>query len=194
MKGEKISMKNSESKEPKPKVNLKNIIDGKEMREQATFIVGETRYLADRITKDQIATHADCEECNIEFEKDYTHQRHCFNCSQKKKAEKFAKLPLVDWDGKTPLCIWGDDQYFFSEDDIEQYCEDHEIEKDQLHLELCKETSFGEINIGELFMDDLHDDWEADSQLAELEDKMNAYLKTASTNTWVGSGKRVQLS
>ncbi len=186
-------MKNSEEKEPKPKVNLKDITDGKEMREHATFTANGVRYWADRISKDQIATHADCIDCGVEFEKDYTYQKRCFNCDAKKDAENFAKMPLVEWDGKTPLCIWGDDTYFFGEDDIEQYCEDNEIEKDQLRLELCKPTSFGEINIGEIFQDDLHEDWEADGVLAELEDKLNAYLKTASTNTWTGSGKRVSL-
>lgn len=186
-------MKNSQLKEPKPKVNLKDITEGKEMREHDTLTANGVRYWADRISKDQLATHADCIDCGSEFEKDYTYQKRCFNCDAKKDSENYAKLPLVEWDGKTPLCIWGDDQYFFSEDDIEQYCEDHEVDKSQLRLELCKETAFGQINIGEIFMDDLHEDWEADAELSELEDKLNAYLKTASTRTWVPGNKRVQL-
>lgn len=186
-------MKNSQEKDPKPKVNLKDITDGKEMREQAIFTANGVRYWADRITKDQIATHADCGDCGIEFEKDYTYQKLCFSCRGKKEGERFQKLPLVEWDGTTPLMIWNDDRYFFDEDDIEQYCEDNETTKDQLRLELCQQTSFGEINIGEQFQDDLHEDWEPDGELAELEGKLNDYLKKASTNTWVGSGKRVQL-
>jgi hypothetical protein len=187
-------MKNSEQKEPKAKVNLKDIQKIKQMREHDAFLLPDgSKYWADRISIDQLATHADCCDCGVEFEKSYTHQRRCEDCDFKKDAENFSKLPLVEWDGETPLVIWGDDRYFFSEDDIDEYCEENEISKDQLKLEICKETSFGEVNVSELFMDELHEDWDYPKELAELEDQLNKWLKNNSTNTWVGAGKRVQL-
>lgn len=111
-------MKNSQKTDPKPKVNLKDISDGKEMREQATFTANGVRYWADRITKDQLATHADCEMCGNEFEKLYTYSRYCFICEGKKNNEKYKSLELVEWNGKDGLSIWGDDTYFFNMSDI----------------------------------------------------------------------------
>jgi hypothetical protein len=186
-------MKNSLQKEPKPKVNLKDIIDGKEMREQNIFIANNVKYWADRITKDQIATHVDCIDCGVEFEKDYTYQKRCFSCDSKKDNENYHKLELVEWDEKTPLVIYGDEQYFYDLDSIEEYCEDNEIDKSQLMLVLCKETHFGEINIAEQFQDELHEDWEPDGELLKIEKELNNYLRKASTNTWAVSNKRVLL-
>ncbi|QTE37502.1 hypothetical protein J3L18_00090 [Mucilaginibacter gossypii] len=111
-------MKNSQLKNPNPKINLKDIVEGKAMREHNTFEVNGTIYWADRISKDQLATHADCLICGKEFEKDYTYQRHCTSCELKIDSENFNKLELIEWDGKTPLCIWDSDTFFFSEDDI----------------------------------------------------------------------------
>ncbi len=98
---------------PKPKINLKDIVEGKEMREHDTFTANGVRYWADRISKDQLATHVDCVDCGVEFEKDYTYQKRCSVCKYKHDQEKYLKLELVEWDGKTPLCIWGGEEYFF---------------------------------------------------------------------------------
>lgn len=186
-------MKNSLQAEPKPKVNLKDIIEGKEMREQATFEVGGVRYWADRISKNQIATHVDCEDCGIEFEKDYTIQRFCFVCNSKRNSEKYSQLELVEWDGKSMLCVWDDDTFFSDPDEALEYCEENEINPAELRLVICKETSFGNINIAECLQDDLHEDWEPDAELTRIQKELDTYLKTASTNTWTASNKRISL-
>jgi hypothetical protein len=196
-------MKNSQLKEPNPKVNLKDIIEGKEKREQNTFTANGITYWADRISKDQLATHADCIDCGIEFEKDYTYQKYCFDCQNKKDAENFEKLKLVEWDGKACLHLYdSDDKYFFSQDEIEDYLEDlnSDIENsnnwitiDQLRLVLCEETSFGEINISELFQDKLSENWDYDKELQAKENEFNKFLKNHSTRTWMPTNKRVKL-
>ena len=184
---------NKPEKEQKPKVNLKDIIEGKAMREVNTFEVNGVRYWADRITKDQIATHADCQRCNNEFEKPYTYSRYCFNCEGIINNEKFKQLELVEWNGKDGLCLWGDDTYFFSLDDIEIYCEENGVDIHSLQLVLCRETSFGSINIYECLADDLHEDWEPDAKLEGIQKDLDEYLSKASTNTWTATNKRVQL-
>lgn len=194
-------MKNSELKEPKPKVNLKDIVDGKEMRETPTFTANGIRYWADRITKDNLATHADCQDCGIEFEKDYTYQRLCFNCEQKKDADNYQKLEVVEWDGKTCVHLYdSDDKYFFDMGDIDDYLDginsdiensNNHITASQLRLVLCEETSFGEINISELFQDELSESWDYDKELQDKENEFNKFLKKYSTRTWMPTNKRI---
>lgn len=187
-------MKNSLHTNPKPKANLKDIVEGKEMREQNTFEVGRIRYWADRITKDQIATHSDCQMCGNEFEKDYTYQRFCTECGSKKDAEKYYELGLVEWDGKSMLCVWGDDTFFSDLDDALIYCEDNEIDPANLKLVICEETSFGNINIAECLQDYLHENWEPDSELTRIQNELDLYLRKASTNTWTAGNKRIDLT
>lgn len=176
------------------KINLKDIIEGTAPRETAVFIVGDKKYWADRISKDSLATHSDCESCGIEFKKNYTYQRLCGSCKTKAEWEKYKKLELVEWNGSDAVCLYGDDKYFFDKDDILEYCEENEIESSQLQLVLCYRTSFDEINVCELQQDNVHDDWEPDAELLELEKQLNDYFRKASTNTWMPGNKRISVS
>lgn len=36
----------------------------------------------------------------------------------------YNEMPIQQWDGKTPLVLYNDDKFFYSEDDIECYLED----------------------------------------------------------------------
>jgi predicted Zn-ribbon and HTH transcriptional regulator len=184
-------MKNSLMANPKPKVNLKDIVEGKEMREQAIFTANGVKYWADRISKDQLATHADCQDCGVEFEKDYTYSKRCFNCQSKHDAEVYLKMEVVEWDGKSGLCLHDTDTYFFDIDDVLEYAEENEVEPHELKLVLCTPTSFSQINISEHVQESVHEDWEPDAELERLEKALNDYLATASTNTWTAGNKRV---
>lgn len=184
-------MKNSLMANPKPKVNLKDIVESKAMREHITLTVNGERYWADRISKDQLATHADCKDCGVEFEKNFTFDKYCDSCENKLDSEEFSKLEVVEWDGKTGLNLWGTDTYFFDEDDILMYCEDRECEPNDLRLVLCDLVPYSPIDICEHVQDYVHENWEPDDKLIALEKALNDYLATASTNTWTAGNKRV---
>jgi hypothetical protein len=56
----------------------------------------------------------------------------------------YSEMPPQQWDGKTPLVLFNDDKFFYSEDDIEYYLEDinSEIENSNNYkkvedLQLC---------------------------------------------------------
>lgn len=182
--------------EQKPIVNLKDIQTIKQNREQDVYLLPDgSKYWADRTHINTLATHVDCKICGIEFEKRYTHDTECQECVTKKQKENYLALPLVEWDGKTPLFDWNsDDKYFFDEDDIEQYCEECGCEKSDLRLVLCEKSSFPEVNIYDQFEEVVHEDWEPSKELDKLVNDLNAYLKNASTNTWFPIDKRVSLS
>lgn len=175
-------------------IHIDDIKDSEIMEPRKIFIVGDKKYYADRTSREQLSTHKNCEKCGIKFKKQFTYDKYCEKCSFEVDAEKYLSLPCVEWDETTPVCIWGDDTYFYSLDDIEFYCEDNEVEASQLKLVLCEQTSFSQINIYDLLQDDVHEDWEPDAELVRLEKQLNDYLKSADTNTWKAINKRVVIS
>lgn len=121
--------------EEKERIHLKDIIEGTKPRDTKIFTVGDRSWWANRITKDQIATHDDCEKCGKEFEKPYTYSRLCFNCEYIRKNEKYQAMEFKHWDGNTPLVIFDSDTYFFDQDDISNYVDEQNAEAEDVDPE-----------------------------------------------------------
>lgn len=128
------------------RIHLKDIIEGTKPRDTKTFTVGDKSWWADRITKHEIATHIDCEDCGIEFKKPYTNSRYCFNCESKRKSEKYKAMEFKEWNGSDVLFLYdSDDTYFFSQDQIEEYIDEQnddlegneQISSVELKLVIC---------------------------------------------------------
>lgn len=110
----------------------------------------------------------------------------CENCSVKKKRDKYATLPFKEWDGVTPLTLYMDDKYFFSEDDITEYLYENEIKPEDLQLMYCQPNHYPEIDYYEMISDILPED--SDGNFPKiLEDKLkevNAIIKTMPPCSW----------
>ncbi|MFD1770836.1 hypothetical protein [Sphingobacterium suaedae] len=137
-------------------------------------------------------THDDCKECGIEFEKKYTHDLYCDACLHKRRVDRYKALELVEWDGETPLVIFGDDQYFFNEDDIISYCEDNECQPNDLMLVVCRTSNLSQID-WDHWMDEVHEDWEPSAELTRRLIEFNEFLSNEPSNTWFEGKKRVTL-
>lgn len=85
----------------------------------------------ERRAREAGATHVKCPECDKVRVKD--NWGVCESCRDKKYQQRFLDMPWKEWDGVTPLVIYGDDRFFFDEDDINSYLEDSEDES----LQLC---------------------------------------------------------
>lgn len=138
-------------------------------------------------------THDNCSECGIEFEKHFTYAKLCGQCSWQAKCKKYEALELVEWDNKTPLCIFDDDTYFFDEEGILTYCEDNDIKPSRLMLVLSKTTNFSTIDFDQ-WCDEVHEDWEPSSEFFQKLKEFNEFLQNESTNTWWATNKRVDIS
>lgn len=79
-------------------------------------------------------THKIC-DCGNKMGKGWTK---CESCRRIASNERYAKMPFQEWDGKTMVCIYGDDKYFRDADEVQEYCEDSEIEPESLQLVICK--------------------------------------------------------
>ena len=122
-------------------------------------------------------THIVC-DCGEITEKTYTH---CKVCREKRQAERFAAKERVLWDGVVPLCLWDGDRYFFSEEDLLDYCDEHDVAPGDLSLVICEPTFARQINPTEFYCDDLPDDGDGEvpaelaAAFAELNERIAAY-------------------
>lgn len=139
-------------------------------------------------------THVDCEQCGTEFEKQYTYDRFCIDCANKIREDKYLKLDLVEWNGKDVLNIYNDDKYFFDTDEIEEYCEENDIESKDLRLVTCYKTSFSPIDWETIEKEQTHEDWEPSDEFVFKVDEFNKWLTSQSTNTWMPTNKRIDIT
>jgi hypothetical protein len=139
-------------------------------------------------------THRDCEECGVEFQKQYTYDRFCNDCSNKIRKDKYMKLELVEWNGEDALNIYNDDQYFFDLEEVLEYCDENEIELKNLQLVTTYRTSFSPIDWETIEQDQTHEDWEPSDEFKSKVDEFNKWLTSQSTSTWMPTNKRVDIS
>lgn len=185
--------RNTMNKEPKAKVHMNDIVEAEGKIPVKAYIVGNKVYNSMVVSKESLATHTDCDRCKQEFEKPYTYSKYCQSCEYVIRHEKYLSLPLVEWDGESALSLWDDDQYFFSIDEIQDYCEEHELKISDLKLVLCEMSSFTQIDF-DLFVDETHEDWEPSDEMIKKVNEFNSFLEIESTNTWFPANKRVILS
>jgi hypothetical protein len=71
------------------------------------------------------STHRICEGCGKAFDRRRSRYVVCDGCMTLRDHAKYEALPLVEWDGTTPLCIFDGDDYFFAIDDIDTYLDNN---------------------------------------------------------------------
>ncbi len=110
-------------------------------------------------------THMIC-KCGKEHEKG---KLHCDDCITKDAKEKYLSMPEKEWDGETPLVIFGTDTYLF--DDIETYCLEEGCEPSDLKLCICEPIFATEVDADEFYCDSLPQDMGLDVVSPALSDK-----------------------
>lgn len=154
------------------------------------FSVGDKVFNSNLVSKEQLATHIDCEDCGKEIKKSTTYQKVCSDCSVIRASNKFNSLPRIEWDGETPVALFGSDQYFFSSDDILNYCDENETSPENLSFVLCETNNFSKIDY-DLFIDSVHEDYEFSDEFEKKLKEFNDFLEKEPTNTWFPTNKRV---
>ena len=61
----------------------------------------------------------------------------CTDCWTSKQQARFDAMSKQAWDWITPLCLHNGDEYFFSVDDIFDYCENNDTKPEDLDLVIC---------------------------------------------------------
>jgi|SRR6185312_1886322 len=113
----------------------------------------------------------------------------CDVCSSANQRERYFKMPEKEWDKKTYLTLYDDDRFFRDSDDLEEYCDEHELRASDLPLVICEPNKLWQID-SEIWTDIAPED-EDDFLPKEVEDAMrvlNEAIKNAPPISW-GSGK-----
>lgn len=118
------------------------------------------------------STHRKCECGKILKRNDF-----CRECSDKKEYEKFMSYPEIEWDGKVALHLWGTDKFFFSEEELYDYCEDHECTSETLPLVTCKPCYAYSIEPYDIYQDILTEDGEVPEAIEAAFSELNKRIK-----------------
>ena len=102
------------------------------------------------------ATHIHCDQCG----KPTPAEPYilCAECRAESDRQRWTKLESKPWDGTSPIAIMGSDTYFFDENDLDDYCHEHEVEPSELLLVHCRPHTPGDIDPYDFFCDYLPDD------------------------------------
>lgn len=142
---------------------------------------GKNLYSSEESARYRMCTHAKCTTCGTPAKRPYTL---CESCRHKRSVQRYRELPFEEWDGKTMLCIYGDDQYFQDHDDIVMYCDDHDIDDStQLMLVICTPNYIKPIQ-HDWFEDDLPEDGELPKELNDKIEEFNKFIETLKPISW----------
>lgn len=147
-----------------------------------------TIYLDERAARYSGCTHHAC-ECGKDAEKNYIM---CPECRQKATVERWQKMPAKEWDGSEPVTIFNGDEYFFSEDDLIEYCEDHDCKPEDLMLVFCEENHYGSIDAG-YWEDVIPEEGDIPKALEQKLDEFNDFIKTLPAASYSPAKVRVTL-
>lgn len=132
-------------------------------------------------------THRRCECGNIHSK----YYLSCPACRAKRDRERFVKFPEVDWDEKTPICIYGDDRFFFDPDDLNTYCEDADCEHGDLMLVLCEPVKLRLLE-PDYWEDDLAEDCDVPDAVYEAIKELNEVIAEQPPAYWRPGKTRVK--
>jgi hypothetical protein len=121
------------------------------------------------------------------------YKHYCETCNRKRLNERYAKKPHMDWDGKTPLTLNDGDDYFFSLEDVIEYCNEYEVKPSELQLTICEPNYLQKVD-ADYWEDQLGDDGKLNKDVQEALDVFNAVLKKQPPVSWSDGKYRTSIS
>ena len=102
-------------------------------------------------------------------------------------------MPVVEWNGKDPICLYNTYRYFFDYDELMDYCEQEEVDKKDLMLVLCEPMKLRTLD-SDFFADCLADEQELPTEIEKAIDEFNAKIAAyPHVISWVPTNKRIKL-
>jgi hypothetical protein len=150
---------------------------------------------AERTARWAGCTHQRC-ECGNVFERGRVR---CNSCQAKLDTEKYYALPMVEWDGITPVCVFDDDRFFFDEDgllDFMMECRDDARAQGcepEVQIVLCEPGKLHLVD-ADNWCDDLPEDGELPDEVATKLEELNDAIRNAPTFSWWAGKQRINLA
>ena len=125
-------------------------------------------------------THRPCKDCGEPTEKMYVVCNKCRVLGDKKR---YKAMPKIEWDETGMLYSEAHDKYFSSWEEIEDYCEDEGIGKDELRLIICV-PNYLPLIPDDYGCDDLAEDGELPDSVIQAIEEFNKVIKAAGPVSW----------
>jgi hypothetical protein len=134
------------------KIVLPNSLEAAQLKQVIGWVARNGTFWGkdERMARYVGSTHKYC-ECGNLIEK----CSYCNKCASARTKENFERMERVAWDGETPLVTYDGVTYFFSNDELQDYCCDNRVQPRDLMLVLAKPCYAREINFSEYYCDDL---------------------------------------
>lgn len=119
-------------------------------------------------------THLIC-ECGKTMSKHYTK---CEDCRAEGERQRYNALPTKEWDVQEYLYSHAADKYFFSPEDLYEYCEEEEVDPNDLRIVDCDPNYLSTLDFdGDLFPDDNEAEDVIDDELLKMLDELNKKIQ-----------------
>ena len=147
------------------------------------WVSASGRFFGDdeRLARYDGATHRTCEK--NQDHPIYEKNGYCPECWKENRAAMFSAMPKKQWEGE-PLALFDSDSYFFSLDELNDYCSDNDCRISDLDLVICEPNRAIEIDPNEYYCDDLSEDGEVPDELAAAFDALNAEIAKSAPLSW----------
>lgn len=151
---------------------------------------------------EQAARYAAAKGCICECGKEYDGVMYtaCPECRAKHDTERYNKMPFEKWDGKKPLAIYRGDDFFFSIDDIEDYCIEFDCKPEDLMIVICEKQDVPYFDLSDFLEGVLAEDHDAyelsykNISAETMEKNVNEWLQGCSPISWVPGNKRTSVT
>jgi len=154
----------------------------------AGWVSGNGHYWGDdeRAARYDGCTHRACEDCEKPTEKGWLV---CKECRENRDKARYEALPEEIWNEVGMLYSNYAEKYFSSWDEVEEYCDEEELEESVLRLVVCDEQYLPLLN-DDYGCDSLAEDGKLPDSVIEAIDKFNEVIKNAGPVSWYPGKKR----
>jgi hypothetical protein len=103
---------------------------------------------------------------------------------------RFEDMPKKKWDGKTPLCLYGDyecffthgdDHFFENKTDVQLYCKDMGVKSSHLQLVICEPQYVPEVDPFDIYEYYLSANEEIPDKICDAFDELNKKIRRCKT-------------
>lgn len=126
-------------------------------------------------------THVKCSDCSALVPKT---RLTCDYCQEKKDNERYAAMDKEEWDGFTPLVLFNTGIYFWSREDIDEYCRQTGIKIQSLKLVLCEGVDGPEFNPDDFLADYLPEGNDMPEGIRTAATLLNRAIAAAGVLSW----------
>lgn len=134
-------------------------------------------------------THVKCEDCGKPCERGWLV---CPKCKEARDIKRYEAMPKEEWNEEDGVYSESHDKYFWSWDEIVDYCDDNNVKMPDLRLVICEPHYLPLLDAGNYGIDELAEDGELPYTVIKAIEEFNKVIKNEPPVSWY-PGKKAAL-